>query len=372
MLREFRCTSKYSTDGSLVLDNAVQTNACRMPVQLPQLLRVNTLAAQLRPSMAYHVLQHELRLVLSYLDSTNGMLVARTSDLQASARQIGSFFTETMGVGMLTAAMHARCGWNGGYQDLAHFDVLPATKLTQHFSRKGVRPDLLFAFKHPPRDDIAGEARGRAKVQPGRGRTHDDQRKRLNQLFNWSSRNKNHQVTMAWTFTRGPHIAVDLFILDTNTPSPRPDQEPKPPPPGGPNRGPKPPSPEEGGRVAASPAPGSDSLDSGVDVTSYDSDDRPGADSLYETAPNSDRQRLDDIEVRGDWVPANLIAPSTNQMFVGVLRNEPTPGLREAASSLQDHDDSVRIGLFGRVLLATSQDRAQSPQWRDISERLGQ
>lgn len=104
----------------------------------------------------------------------------------------------------------------------------------------------------------------------------------------------------------------------------------------------------------------------------YDGSGYPfGAISLYETAPPSDElQYLGDDEVRGTWVPANLIAQSNAQLFVGVLPDEPTPGLQQAVGSLQDRsEDPINLGLFGRVLIATSRN-TRSPRWSDIRERL--
>ncbi|MET9265556.1 hypothetical protein [Amycolatopsis sp. NPDC004079] len=360
--REFQYTRKYTATGSLALDDVYLTDACSMQVQLTQVLQINTLAAQMHRKMAYRVLQHELRLILSFLySSPAGMLVARGSDLLASARQIGSFFTESVGLGMLTAAMRARCGWNGGHQDLDHFDVHPTPPSMTRFSRKGIRPDLMFSFKHQSPSSIAGEARGRARKQPRLDHTYSEQRGRLNEMLDWSGRYQSHPVTMAYTFIKGPHIAVDLFVPASAEPLPYPDE---------PVGGTGPPRPRN--RDPHRRTPDFDRLVDNIVTPDNESGSPDGAEALYETAPTSDRiQYLEGREVRGDWVTADLITQSSTRLFIGVLPDELRPSTQAAANSLQDPEDPISINLFGRVLLATAEG-IRSPSWSDISERLSQ
>ncbi|MBB4687691.1 hypothetical protein [Amycolatopsis jiangsuensis] len=117
-LRDFRCSSQYTTSGTLVLAEVRLVDERPLQVALTEVLQVNALAARLRRRMAYRVLQHELRLVLSFLRTPkNGRLVARTGDIQSAARHIGSFFAESVGLGLLTAGMRSEHGWDGDYRN---------------------------------------------------------------------------------------------------------------------------------------------------------------------------------------------------------------------------------------------------------------
>src|SRR4051794_27820428 len=105
-LRTFRCTTGYNAAGELVIQRTEAEPQRSMPIWIPELLEVNVLAAPLGRPLAYRVKQHELNLVLSFLNTPDtGRVSARRDDLKSTARHISAFVVESVGMGMLTAAM---------------------------------------------------------------------------------------------------------------------------------------------------------------------------------------------------------------------------------------------------------------------------
>jgi hypothetical protein len=132
--------------GTPTADILFSEELLRMPVRVVDVVRVNALAVPLDAPASYAVLQHELRLVLSYLpDQVDEPLCLRTAEFRASASHIQRFVTESFGLGMLTAAVESQFGWELSERSLEHFDVLP-TALAGRYQATGVRPDLLFQF----------------------------------------------------------------------------------------------------------------------------------------------------------------------------------------------------------------------------------
>ncbi|WP_146044401.1 hypothetical protein [Amycolatopsis sp. BJA-103] len=401
-LRIFRCESGYNANGELVVVRAKLDKHRPIDVWLPSLLKVNTLAAPLRRKMAYRIKQHELNLVLSFLsmsNSNNSRVGARVADLKSAARHIGAFVTESVGMGMLTATVSDHFRWSGNHDDLEHFDALPA-RLAGDYYRRGVRRDLLFLDPTAGVSRMAGEARGRSTRPPTKMRPTAEQRRRLNQMLGWSERHSYHPVTMAWTCLGGPALAVDLFDM-TLPPSgqrrPASSSAPEPSP------GSRVPEAEAGGPrsiARAGDAPGDRAAEShGEQINerlagrSYHVVDGTGelgfaemdfemgmrayvpnfVDYLYETAPENDRQVLDDEPVRGGWVKTDLVGSSKTHLFLGVLRREQ---LEERQDMLRRRrleggwTDDIQVDVFGRLIVAVALDSAAAPSWEQVSTRL--
>jgi hypothetical protein len=127
-------------------------------VRLPASVRVNALAAMARGSLRYRVLQHELRLLLSYIHSSrNRAARLRRPEFDASALHIRRFVSESFGLAMLTAVTEWAFGWRAHRRAIAHFDALPSY-LATGFPKSGVRPYLLFqlpAVALPAKREVA-------------------------------------------------------------------------------------------------------------------------------------------------------------------------------------------------------------------------
>ncbi|MFJ1766671.1 hypothetical protein ACIOD2_40530 [Amycolatopsis sp. NPDC088138] len=392
-LRVFSCTSGYNAAGEHVLDKAEIVERRDMPIEVPQLLQVNALAAPLRRRLAYRVKQYELNLVLSFLTIPRaGRVAARTTDLRATARHISAFVTESVGMGMLTATMRDFHHWKGDHDHLEHFDALPSDIAGAYRQQRGVRPDLLFRDPAALDSGMAGEARGRTTRPPKSPQPLVAQRRRLDEILGWSARQAYHPVTMAWTCLGGPGVGVDLFDITFPPPSHR---RPAPPDPSPPKR----PVPEEQPARPAHPTDRSDTTEAvererrEYQSLPRDSDsDGPyvfeaeralsvnaftAIEHLYQTAPRGDETQIfNDEPVRGDWVSADLIGQSNIQLFLGVLADEPPPTLQSALRArrrrFEAAYDEIQVDVFGRLIVAVSLDSRFAPPWREIATRLGQ
>src|SRR5258706_13973250 len=112
---------------------------------------------------------------------------------------------------MLTAAVQSHYGWNPDERSLANFDVLP-TRLADQYPSSGVRPDLLFDFNEGNDQwRLAGEARGRSARRPQKGSVSRGQRRRLNELVEWSGWNDLHRGTMTGGYTGRSRRAAPPF-----------------------------------------------------------------------------------------------------------------------------------------------------------------
>ena len=346
--------------------------------------------------MAYRVKQHELNLVLSFLNVSHGKgsrVKARVPDLKSAARHIGAFVTESVGMGMLTATMSDHYCWSGNHDNLEHFDALPAD-IAEKYQRRGVRPDLLF-LDPAGGESKAGEARGRSTRPPSGARPTAAQRRQLNQMLGWSARHGYHPVTMAWTCLGGHVLTVDLF--DVTFP---PGDLRMPPPPSAPAPPPVPPAAkadiwpppptaeandvsadEEAGlqgeqmyrRLADHPYQSIDGTDETGLAMGLSAHTRTVADYLYETAPENGFQVLNDVPVRGDWVQSDLVGTSRTHLFLGVLRREQPVDLQDMARrrrSKRGRSDDIQVDVFGRLIVAVALDSATAPPWEELSVRL--
>jgi hypothetical protein len=371
-LRVFHCASGDNAAGQHVLEETALGQRESMPVWIPGLLEVNALATPLERNLTYRLKQHELNLVLSFLTLTpDGTVSARITDLRAAARHIRGFVTESVGMGMLTAAVRYFYRWNGSHAHLKHFDTLPS-HLAGRYRRLGVRPDLLFLDPAESGRRMAGEARARSTKPSPRSTPLKAQLQRLDEILGWSGQHDQHPVTMAWTCLGGAALSVDLFDVEHTHRPPR--------------------QPEAAGTPGAcsSQAPNW-WLITATDDTSdpYRNRQMPSAgpladfsvnasqdvDRLYATAPDGDdSQVLDGQRVRGDWVSADLLGRSTTRLFLGVLPREPSPPLETLLQERRTNEDflfdPLQVDIFGRLIVAVSLDRRTPPPWPDVAARL--
>lgn len=359
-LRVFSCTTKYTREGLLVVDEARLTDEKHLAVNLADVVRINTLAAPLRRVRNYHVLRHELRLLLSFVrGSSRGSLTVRQHDLLSSARHISAFFIESLGLGVLTAAVQARYAWTGDEEALAHFDVLPSD-LIDDYLRRGVRPDLLFSFPDENGKRLAGEARGRSDKRHKKTAPSAKQRTRLNQMLAWSQRHDHHPVTMTWTFTGEEEVKADLF--DITLPPLEERREP-------PAHYTLIQEPEDSALALA------DLTDAPVTSTAADGDDLSESvpeESLFTTAPATNRTLgRGGAEVRGDWVAADLFGSADILLLLGVLPERLGDPMRERVRTQRNDDNPVQIAEFGRLLFVTATGFSEPPSWSAVLERLG-
>jgi hypothetical protein len=332
-----------------------------MPVRVVDVVRVNALAVPLDSSVSYAVLQHELRLVLSYLpDQVDQPLCLRAAEFRASASHIQRFVTESFGLGMLTAAVESQFGWELSERSLEHFDVLP-TALAGRYQATGVRPDLLFQFHgrgHPWL--LAGEARGRSAKPPKTSTASAAQRRRLDDLLVWSVRHSLHPITMTWTYTGSASVQVDLFVMDEmhfnavgylSEESLTKD------------RG----QPGGGGLLELPPS---------VISARAQKILRASADTLYGAAPEPTEVReVFGRRVRGGWVRADLVGPSTAHLLLGILDGEIASEYlavirQRPASRLSRGEDPIQVSVMGRILIAVALGTATPPPWSEIIDRL--
>jgi hypothetical protein len=185
-----------------------------LEVDLATLLEANTMAERdVDRELRYRVLQHELRIILSYLsdEGSGNLLQLDVENFAATAGHIKRFVSESVGLGMLTAAVQEFFAWEFGPDAITNFDVLPG-ELKDEFGTGGVRPDLLFDFKDGARM-LAGEARGRSQLGPRGTVTRKEQRQRMKDMLRWSSNHGDYPVTMTWAYLGGNNVQVDLFTM---------------------------------------------------------------------------------------------------------------------------------------------------------------
>nr|MDT0666445.1 hypothetical protein [Micromonospora sp. DSM 115978] len=126
-LRTFEVATRFDRSGNLVVDGAVRfLTEEAADADLPEAVRVNALAVPALRPVVYSVMQHELRIVLSYLDDRpNTPLALRQAEFKASALHIKSLVSESFGLGMLSAAAQQHYGWRSSHRDRENFDALP-------------------------------------------------------------------------------------------------------------------------------------------------------------------------------------------------------------------------------------------------------
>ena len=353
-IRRFGVATYFGSARQLLVGDVWPEAEDQLEVQLADLIRVNALAVPARAPVKYRVLRSELRLLLSFLlDRPGDSLTMRTEDFKASAGHVKRFITESFGMGMLTAAVQSHYGWQPSERSLSNFDVLP-TRLADLYPSYGVRPDLLFDFNEGESQwRLAGEARGRSARRPQGAQISAEQRKRLEEIVAWSGRNDRHRVTMTWAYSGSYQVQVDLFDIQP------PDEVP----------------------------PHADAAMAEVDLFAEETlfavqeraEERAATltAQLYDTAPEPAQARpIFGSHVRGDWVTADLLAPSDLHLLLGVLDHPlPTENIRTIrrgrdASPRTRDQDPVQIAILQRILIVIARETPSPPDWPEIIDRL--
>jgi len=167
-VRRFDVATHFGTrSGELEVVNIQLADQDTWDINLAEVVKVNGLAVPADRKLTYRVIQHELRLLLSFLiDAPGRPLSLRHADFRASSGHVKRFISESLGLGMLTAAAERHHGWKLNSSNLHNFDVLPVG-VAAEYSGSGIRPDLLFQFTGLGHDNrLAGEARGRSSARP--------------------------------------------------------------------------------------------------------------------------------------------------------------------------------------------------------------
>jgi hypothetical protein len=329
-------------------------------IDLAEVVKVNGLAVPADRKLTYRVMQHELRLLLSFLiDAPGSPLTLRRDDFRASSAHVKRFISESFGLGMLTAAAERHHRWKLKDSDLHNFDVMPA-KLVAQYPSSGIRPDLLFDFTDQGQEKrLAGEARGRSSVRPLHP-VSKDQRDRLGDIVGWSGENDLHPVTMTYAYTGAANAQVDLF--DVAAPDYQADPEVV--------------IADEAGLATAR-------TDRRFERLAFIRPRAIGrvseiADQLYETAPEDALGAPRSIygrNVRGSWATADLIAPSRLRFFLGLLDQPLTPeqagaSRRRRSATGQRDADPVQVAATGRILVAVARDATEDPNWSEVTTRM--
>jgi hypothetical protein len=320
-------------------------------VDLAALLEANMMAERdVDRELRYRVLQYELRMILSYLsdDGSEGQLRLDVENFAATAGHIKRFVSESVGLGMLTAAVQEFFAWEFGPNAIANFDVLSG-ELKDIFGIGGIRPDLLFDFRDGARV-LAGEARGRSEVGPHGTLTRAEQRQRMREILQWSGDHGGYPVTMTWTYLGGSGVQVDLFTVSDESMGSLGYVLPC--------------GPEAGINVGARQQYTADAV--------LRSERR--AARIFDTAPAAPFQkprRLFGTEVRGDWVTADLLRPSNVRLFLGALdRRIPVAVLRETRSRSRQAgrrlSPDYATALSDQLLIVVARSENPEPEWSHV------
>ncbi|MEV0530889.1 hypothetical protein [Kitasatospora sp. NPDC050463] len=360
---------------------AVEVGQGPLPVSLAALANINALACDLRRTVDQRVRDHEISLLLSYLDGDAGAgpLGVDCGALDSSSGHIRRFVSECTGLGVMTAASETLFDWKSGTDGLSSFDVLP-DKLVGAYAKTGVRPDLLYDLAAGP---LAGEARGRrrdAKQMLPAVKGTADQRKRLEKLAAWSADHSDHDYFMSWVWLGTGGVYVDIFLPEDSPATaglktgwieqpgsqqpwrfrvPRPD----------PRR-----------RVETDPE---DYLDPPLLMTKDVPDgiviDEASAGSAQEVVDAAmDRAfgrderylgELGGVPVRGTWLRADAVGPARHEVLVGVLGEHVPADLRAQRRRLEA-EQGHRLDLFleGRLLTLVHPVGEPRPSWGRIAE----
>jgi hypothetical protein len=186
-VRRFKVATHFGASGDLEVADIELGDQDMWDIDLAEVVKVNALAVPADRDLTYRVMQHEQRLLLSFLvDEPGSPLTLRHADFRASSGHVKRFISESFGLGMLTAAAERHHRWQLNASDLHNFDVLPA-KVAAQYPGSGIRPDLLFDFTDQGHETrLAGEARGRSSARPVYSASKD-QRDRLADIVAWAS-----------------------------------------------------------------------------------------------------------------------------------------------------------------------------------------
>jgi hypothetical protein len=347
-LRHFVVDAKFDRDINEFTLHFSLKSSHPLEVDLATLLEANTMAERVADrELRYHVLQHELRIILSYVGDggSDDQLRLDVENFAATAGHIKRFVSESVGLGMLTAAVQEVFAWKSSPDAILNFDVLPG-EFKDQFGKGGVRPDLLFGFKDERA--LAGEARGRSQTGPLGVFIREEQRQRMKDMLRWSRDHGDYPVTMTWAYLGGDHVQVDLFTMS------------------------------DGSVGSLEYMPQYENVaDIDVGIRQQFTADATGrgerrAARLFETAPPArESRRLFDREVRGDWVTADLVRPSNIRLFLGAMETPIPPGdLRSARSrgrrTSQRPADMTETALSDRLLIVVARSEDPEPAWSRI------
>jgi hypothetical protein len=359
-VRRFLVQTWFGSDGVLKAGEPKLAKEDAWDVNLAEVVRVNALAVPADRTITLPVMEHELRILTSFLtDHPGGPITMRHSEFRASAGHIKRFLSESLGLGMLTAAAERQHRWELNSDSLDHFDVLPA-KWEGDYEKTGTRPDLLFYFATQGEEwRLAGEARGRSEKRPLK-KSNKDQRERLGKIVAWSGRHDLHLVTMSYTYTGAERVQVDLFDIDDPDVGHLTEDD----------------FPVEADRMVTSKrlvleSPQALRRQAISRVAQI-------ADALYETAPPTARVPQRTIfgrNVRGNWTAADLLGPSDLRFFLGILDQPLEP--EQAGNARRRRDargapdaDPIQVAASGRMVVAVARAGTADPDWSEVRERL--
>lgn len=345
-LRHFMVDSTFSETADDIYSHFYFQSEYDIDIDLALLLEANTMAERdIDHEQRFQVLQHEQRIVLSYLHQAGPRdhLRLDNKNFAATAGHIKRFVCESVGLGMLTAAVQEYFAWTLGPDSIANFDILPG-HLKNTFAKKGVRPDLLFDFKDGARM-LAGEARGRSKIGPQGNETWREQHKRMREIIQWSADHGAYPVTMTWTYLGGSGVQVDLFTV----------------------------SDRSLGAFDYVPPAIEYAARRQITEESIERSEQRAA-SLFNSAPSIRRHKprtLFGREVRGSWVTADLVHPSRVRLFLGAMEQPLGESeLRAARSRLRrrtsQRTESLEAALNDRLVLIVAQSDDPEPDWRRV------
>jgi hypothetical protein len=346
-LRHFIVHAESDLFDELTLHFAFESNH-PLEVDLATLLEANTMAERdIDRELRYRVLQHELRIILSYIgdEGPDGQLQFDVENFAATAGHIKRFVSESVGLGMLTAAVQGFFAWEFGPDAIFNFDVLPG-ELKEQFVAGGVRPDLLFDFKDGA-TALAGEARGRSQPGPRADVIREEQRRRMKDMLRWSRDHDDYPVTMTWAYLGGDHVQVDLFTMSDQSK-------------GGLHYAPLVADVGEGMRQQFT----AEAIGRG----------EHRARRLFETAPPApvrEPRRLFGREVRGDWVTADLVRPSNIRLLLGAMETPvPASDVRTARArarqAVQRRASAYETRITDRLLVVVTRSENPEPEWSRI------
>ncbi len=166
-VRCFNVATYFGDSGDLEVADIQPAGEDAWDVDLAEVVKVNGLAVPADRTLSYRVMQHELRLLLSFLvDELGSPLTLRRGDFRASSAHVKRFISESFGLGMLTAAVERHHRWKLNDGDLHNFDVLPA-KVAAQYPGSGIRPDL---FSTSPTKGTRNDSRAKHAAGHPRGR----------------------------------------------------------------------------------------------------------------------------------------------------------------------------------------------------------
>lgn len=383
IVRRRVCTPSIDRWGEHVIEKGDigPPSVIEVPVRIASLISVNARATPVRGPVRFHARQHELRLLLSFLDEDRGTPLRLHADpFHASASHIRRFVSEGVGLGLLTGTTEAVYQWRARQTAIANFDALPAS-LIPKYNKSGVRPDLLFQL---PTGDIAGEARGRSSAPPKTVRA--DQLKKLQKLLAWSDAHGHHPFVMSWASVTDAGTTVDFFECQMAN---------------GPKRNLESSAMERHAYrspAGTDPAPPSDPVPYSVHDIPHDlahswvADQMPPGElaatiservhaidqELFDSAPQLTDGTVFGRPTRGAWAPLDLLGGSGRFFFLGVLSGELSAqeaqdiAIRQAQSlGIRDYDAPLQVDVSRRLVTAITQGRrAEPPSMRELREMV--